>query len=96
MIGTLLALVNTIALLVVLSNKPVDGVHPGADFVLIFNVIVTVYFVIEQVRCISYLYWCMDTQKRRYQSIFLNSLSFISESIFCKVSHLEIFCNNEN
>ena len=41
---------NTVALLVVLSNKPDKrGVHKGNEFVGIMNIIVTIYFVIEQV-----------------------------------------------
>ena len=49
-IGTVLAFVNTVALLAVLSNKrDKDGIHPGAEFVVDMNIIVTIYFVIEQV-----------------------------------------------
>lgn len=51
MVGTVLAFVNTVSLLIVLAKKPnKDGVHPGAEFVFIMNIIVTIYFVIEQVR----------------------------------------------
>ncbi|KAL5249898.1 hypothetical protein ACHWQZ_G015837 [Mnemiopsis leidyi] len=50
LVGTVLAFVNTVALLVVLSNKADKrGVHKGNEFVGIMNIIVTIYFVIEQV-----------------------------------------------
>eukprot|EP00116_Pleurobrachia_bachei_P008585 sb/3468847/ len=53
MIGTLLALVNTIALIPVLTRKPDEhtGIRKGAEVVLYMNIFVTIYFTLEQGSC---------------------------------------------
>ena len=49
LIGTFLAIINTTALLVVISEASKHGIKPGAKVVIDLNIIITIYYFLEQV-----------------------------------------------